>query len=622
MERIKFIRGIYSKFVLNYIIFSFLIMYLIRYIIVIIQSSIQENTLHNPFITEILTEKRKPEQNTPKEYFLKYKDEKTNKLKETAISYSFYMNIKNLDYDENNSYTIKLTNNHLLNTKNIIKVYEKNNLKTESISKKVNLSRKEIKERHIQHIKNIYTDFIFLILMAIGLIFYINKKTRLHKFYLIPYDFNFFQTFGTEQQRKKVYDKFIRKTKKGEYIFQNRSKTNYDKYLKELENIKQNLNFESLEIQRYKTKQLILKKTELVEKLAFDETKLQENKIHIGFKRGNKDTYLDIEGLNHSILIGESGSGKSVFVQNLITSFFYNEDKFEKFIMIDPKRVELSRYKIFKKVDYIENMEKVFEMFENLQKTMYDRLEEMENLGQVKSKKPFILVLIDEFRTLKNNSLEKKINDKMEKILIDLIQKCRATNIRIILAGQKRDTQNLSSNVLSNIQTRILLKTKNNDNISKIGGNSEELETYSITLNDIKNFPKGRGIYKDGDTGEVYLFQSPFFNIENEEHKNFMFSLLEKREEYIENNTSTAETPQTENNEDIQVENNEISDEMKLLQYESLRNQYWEMSSRLENTAERGKKVRSLLIKFKRRYNEKDFLGRDSFLEEIKPFFE
>lgn len=621
MERIKFIRGIYSKFVLNYIIFSFLIMYLIRYIIVIIQSSIQENTLHNPFITEILTEKRELQQNTPKEYFLKYKDEKTNKLKEDAISYSFYMNIKNLDYDENNSYTIKLNNNNSLNTKNIIKVYETNNLKTEIISKKVNLPGKEIQERHIQHIKNIYTDLILMTLFLIGLIRYIFKKTKLHKFYLIPYDFNFFQTFGNENKPKKIYDRFIRMTKKGEYIFQNSSKTNYDKYLTELENIKQNLNFESLEIQRYKTKQLILKKTELVTKLRFDENKLQENKIHIGFKKGNTDTYLDIDGLNHTIIVGESGSGKSVFIQNLLTSFFYSQEKFEKFIFIDPKMVELSRYKVFKKVEYVEDMEKVLQTVEDLQKEMYERLEEMTREGHVKSKRKFILFLVDEKRTLKNNTLTKKQNEQLEKMLIDLIQKSRRTNIRLILRGQKSDTKNLSSNVLRNIQTRILLKSKDTDNITKIGGNKEELECYSITINDIKNFVKGRGIYKDGDIGEVYLFQSPFFNIENEEHRNFMFSLLEKREEYIENNTSTTETPQAEINEATEVENNEISDEMKLLQYEGMRNQYWEMASRLEDTREQGKKVRSLLIKFKRRYNEKDFEERDNFLEEIKPFF-
>lgn len=374
----------------------------------------------------------------------------------------------------------------------------------------------------------------FLILyFFLGLIIYIYKKIKLHNFYLIPYKYNFFQIYGTEHNQKKIYDKFIKKTKNNEFIFENLSKTNYDKYIKESENIKQSLKFENLEIERYKTNKIILKQTNLIKNLDFDKNKLQKNKIHIGLKKGNIDTYLNINGLNHTIIIGEPGSGKSVFIQNLLISFFYNEENFEKFIMVDPKIVELSRFKIFKKVEYVENMQKVLEMFQNLQKTMYERLQTMEKEGLVKSNEKFILVLIDEFRTLKNNTLEKKENDLMEKILIDLIQKSRRTNIRILFRGQKRDTQNISSNVLRNIQTRILLKTKNNDNITKIRGNNEELETYSLSNNDIKNFVKGRGIFKDGDTGQVYLFQSPFFNIQDQNHLNFMFSLLEKKDNLV-----------------------------------------------------------------------------------------
>ena len=532
MEKLKFIGKIYTKFIIKYIVISFIIMYLLRYLIVIVQSSIKNNTLHNPFLTTFHTLNDSNDENIKNEYLLTYFDPKTYEKKEMFITKKFYENYKNLDFSENDTYTLILTNQNQINTKNIKKIEkitpkpQKNN----TIINKIDLPLKEIQEKHIFLIKEIYTDLIFNILFLICFFIYIYKKIKLHQFYLIPYKYNFFQILGSEENQKKIYDKFIKKTKNNEYIFENLSKTNYDKYIKESENIKQSLNFENLEIERYKTNKIILKQTNLIKNLDFDKNKLQKNKIYVGYKKGNEDLYLNINGLNHTIIVGESGSGKSVFIQNLLLSFFYNQKNFEKFIMVDPKMVELSRYKIFKKIDYIEKMEKVLEMFQNLQKTMYSRLERMEKEGLVKSNEKFILVLIDEFRTLKNNTLTKKENDEMEKILIDLIQKSRRTNIRLIFRGQKRDTQNISSNVLRNIQTRILLKTKNNDNITKIGGNNEELETYLLNNNDIKNFEKGRGIFKDGDTGQVYLFQSPYFDIQNQNHLNFMYSLLEKNE--------------------------------------------------------------------------------------------
>lgn len=628
MEKLKFIGKIYTKFIIKYIVISFIIMYLLRYLIVIVQSSIKNNTLHNPFLTTFYTLNDSLDENIKNEYLLTYLDPKTYETKEIFITKKFYENYNDLDFSKNDSYTLTLTNQNQINTKNIKKIEKITSQpsKNNTIINKIDLPLKEIQEKHFNLIQEIYMDLIFNILFLIGLFIYIYKKIKLHNFYLIPYKYNFFQIYGTEQNQKKIYDKFIKKTRNNEFIFENLSKTNYDKYIKERENIKQSLNFENLEIERYKTNQIILKQTNLIKNLDFDKNKLQKNKIYIGFKKGNIDTYLDINGLNHTIIVGEPGSGKSVFIQNLLLSFFYNQENFEKFIMVDPKMVELSRYKIFKKVDYIENMEKVLEMFQNLQKTMYKRLEKMEKEGLVKSNEKFILVLIDEFRTLKNNTLEKKENDLMEKFLIDLIQKSRRTNIRILFRGQKRDTQNISSNVLRNIQTRILLKTKNNDNITKIGGNSEELETYSLTNNDIKNFQKGRGIYKDGDSGEVYLFQSPFFNIQDQNHLNFMFSLLEKKENIEKITNLVVQPPKNENVKiEEEIKNEVIIQETKtnvpktveMIEIQEL----WDKCKTIKSEKTKSE-MRKKVQKLKRLFHNQKFEELEKTFEEIKKYFD
>ena len=124
---------------------------------------------------------------------------------------------------------------------------------------------------------------------------------------------------------------------------------------------------------------------------------------------------------------------------------------------------------------------------------------------------------------------------------------------------------------------KILLKTSNNDNITKVAGNSEELEANGLNLNEIKNFNRGRLFYKDELNGDKYLIQSPFFDLQNKEHKEFMFSFLEKdkkineiKEEKIEEIEEKIEEEIEEEIEEIQEENNilELYEEVKKLEKE------------------------------------------------------
>lgn len=605
MTRRNFIIKLYSKFILEFIVKSFIIFYLLGYMFIIVISYINQGEFYNPLTTDITKKSI-----LKREYSVLRKKANDKHYQIIKIKEDEYKNIQ-----DNDLKYIEFNNEKL----NIGSVFTEN---SKEMIEKVEFTAKSTKEkikRHFMLIFDVYTDIILMIIFVISLIYYVYKKSRYNKYYLLPYDLNIYQNFGSEENQKKVYDKFHKITKKGEIIFKNIIKSSKDSYEKEKDNITQLLEYESLEIERFGKNGVMLKKTELIKSFLFDKSKIKNEKIYIGMEKGNKDKYLDIEGLNHTILIGESGSGKSVFIQNLLVSFFKNRNKFEKFIMVDPKRVELSRYKIFKKVDYIESMEKVLEMLRDLQKTMYSRLEEMEKNEEVKSKKGFILLLVDEFATLKNNSLDAKENKEIEKILIDLIQKCRATNIRIILRGQKRDTQNLSSNVLRNIQTRILLKTKSNDNILKIRGSNEELEEININGKDIKNFNKGRGIYKDGDSGEVILFQSPFFNIEDELQKNYMYSLLEKTENKTNLKTLTKTT--LEKKEDIiSLEKDRIKEENEIekidIQFiESLYKKKWEESKTLQE--DEGKRKRKELFKIKKLLNNNYYAERQKSLKNI-----
>ena len=239
-----------------------------------------------------------------------------------------------------------------------------------------------------------------------------------------------------------------------------------------------------------------------------------------------------------------------------------------------------------------------------------------------------ILVFFDEFRTLKNNRLDTKEQKLLTKILIDIIQKSRRRGIYLIFRGQKRDTNNMDSGIISNIMNKILLKTSNNDNITKVAGNSEELERNGLNLNEIKNFNRGRLFYKDELNGDKYLIQSPFFDLQNKEHKEFMFSFLEKdkklneiKEEkeinFIKEEIEEIEEKIEEEIEEIEEENDDLErkkEKNNILEfYEEKRKKLWEEIKTIENKEELTEKRKILMLIKKKINNNK--------IEEIKELF-
>ena len=323
------------------------------------------------------------------------------------------------------------------------------------------------------------TFFIFL---------YFNRKIR---YELIPHNFGIFN----KDKDLTHYDKLV-KCDENCLIFRNMIKSNYEEYLKDKENIKQYLKWDSIEIERYKDKYTKLTKTDLLKFFDFDGNKLKDKRIYMGLTKGNKDFYIEFDKLTHLAIGRSSGSGKSVFLQNFLLNLFRNFNKIDELYLTDFKLVELQRYRNYEKITYINNVEDYLTHLKNLQKTMYNRLKIMSDKGIVKWDGNFIFWIVDEMGTLKTHS-NKKLLDEIDTITIDLAQKRRRTNIRMMFVGQKLDTENISSNVLNNIQSKIVMRTDSNDTILKVVSDTENLlNNVGLDVKDIKNFGKGRGIVK------------------------------------------------------------------------------------------------------------------------------
>lgn len=369
--------------------------------------------------------------------------------------------------------------------------------------------------------------------------YYLVKLKPLQKFYNLPFYMSSLNSTNNIQNNNsltniKNMDKFLKfDEKEKKYLYKTNSILQRDLYLNNKEKIEKYLNIENLKVEQ---EDLIIKLGEktVPKKVDFDESKYQKNVLFLGKSENGKDVNLDINSLKHSIIIGESGSGKSVFVQNILLSIFKNLDKYQEIFLIDFKLVEMMRYtNTNKKINVVSEINNFVNLIEELNKIMFERYSFMEKMGLTTYSGKSILVFIDEFRTIENNNLDKKTKEKMINNLINLLQKSRRSKIFFIFSGQKRDTQNINSSILSNIMTKICLKTSNLDNLLKVRGTQEELEDFELSHGEIRDFNRGRMFYKDGDSGEKFLIQSPFFNVENDKHSYFMFKLLGIKEDKI-----------------------------------------------------------------------------------------
>ena len=261
---------------------------------------------------------------------------------------------------------------------------------------------------------------------------------------------------------------------------------------------------------------------ELPNSFNFEIRKLKKGYLYYGVS-SKGDYYISLENQTSMITVAESGSGKSNLLNLLIYSIFYNygngsyeDSNISSTILIDLKGNELSLYK-YKGTQFIDNIQDVATVFTELKEVMYNRYKEMQINGDKLYKGKPIYVVIDEVGTI-GTYHDKKIRDAIFNDMIELFQKGRACKIIFLIFAQKCDSTNIPSNVLTNIQSRILMKTDSEFNTNSIIGTKEQIQ--NITHIDVANFNKGRAITKDGITSETSLIQVPY--VSEKEHRDIV----------------------------------------------------------------------------------------------------
>jgi len=190
--------------------------------------------------------------------------------------------------------------------------------------------------------------------------------------------------------------------------------------------------------------------------------------IALGIDIGGKPIIADLTELPHLLIAGATGSGKSVCINNIILSILYKlSPETVKFLMIDPKRVELNIYngiphllipivtdtnQAIKVLNWaISEMEKRFKIFAEVGVRNVDGYNEyVRNINNDTEPLPYIIIVIDELADLMLISPV-----KAEESLCRLAQMTRATGIHLIIATQRPSVDIITGSIKVNFPSRI-----------------------------------------------------------------------------------------------------------------------------------------------------------------------
>jgi S-DNA-T family DNA segregation ATPase FtsK/SpoIIIE len=207
------------------------------------------------------------------------------------------------------------------------------------------------------------------------------------------------------------------------------------------------------------------RETVFLKDLIANETFQNNNSITyvpIGKNITGNPFYYSISLMPHILIAGATGSGKSVFINSIITSLLYRATPEEiRFIMIDPKRIELSVYNGIPHLirSVINDQSTALNYLLKSLECMEQRYKEFARVGvrniqgynnKIKDKKPYIFIIIDELADLMMRS-----GKDVENAVIRLAQMSRAVGIHLILATQRPSVDVITGLIKANFPARV-----------------------------------------------------------------------------------------------------------------------------------------------------------------------
>lgn len=215
--------------------------------------------------------------------------------------------------------------------------------------------------------------------------------------------------------------------------------------------------------------------------------------VSLGLTNGGKYPVLDLAEMPHLLIAGTTGSGKSVFLLNVLVSWL----RFRKpqLILISPKPTTFAAFKSVATVISDAN-----EAVQALQAMVI----EMHRRYTVPGLHPPIVIMIDELAQLMVAS-EKPLRSATELCLVQLAQMAREASIHLVLATQRPSSEVITGLIRDNIPGRICLRVATPSASRMILGDQHG-DGYKLRGN-------GHGYYLQGE--KLLEFQAPMVSEED-----------------------------------------------------------------------------------------------------------
>ncbi len=250
--------------------------------------------------------------------------------------------------------------------------------------------------------------------------------------------------------------------------------------------------------------------------------------IALGKDISGKTHFVNLAKAPHMLIAGATGAGKSVTIHTLITSLLYRATPDNlKFIMIDPKRVELTQYKniphlltpvitdakkaILSLKWAIKEMDRRYDILEshsvrdiqsyhkNIVTPAYEKASKKKQVveDELPDAMPYIVIVIDELA-----DIMQAYPRELEAVVVRLAQMSRAIGIHLVLSTQRPSVNVITGLIKANIPTRVALQV----------ASQVDSRTILDTSGAEKLLGAGDMLYMSGDMSKPTRIQSAFIS--------------------------------------------------------------------------------------------------------------